>query len=168
MIADREFALLQEEVRKLRQRFENMLSRAGGRISGSLTFTGDLKPERSGTQYTGYLFIPLENVATSTNWDGDAKTTSDNGIIDLSVEFGLPGNIRAVAALFQIRDTTINIGVLLKRDSGSLNAIVVRTQVTNQFIDNSGIVPCDENGDIYFATAGNLDSVNILITGYFI
>jgi hypothetical protein len=43
----------------------------------------------------GYLMNYLTTALTSTSWDGDSKTSANNGIIDLSAVFGVPAGVKA-------------------------------------------------------------------------
>lgn len=104
---------------------------------------------------------------TSTNWE-DSPKTGANGVIDLSEEFGLPDGIKAVAVRFTIRGNTAGTYARLSATSGSLNAgLVTRVQVAGQAVDTGGIVPCDDNGDIYFSQGAALTGVWIYVSGYF-
>jgi hypothetical protein len=47
-------------------------------------------------------------------------------------------------------------------------AIQQFTQVANTYAACAGIVPVNTDGTIYFYTAGELDSVYLRVTGYFI
>lgn len=168
MSSDQEIQLIWEELRAIRTRMDGMLSRKGGHMEGGLAYEGNLKPIRSEGQVAGYIYVPLQVVATSVNWNGDAKTTADNGTIDLSVEFGLPANIEAVSVTLIIIDETPNVQARLGASASYTQVLYQRTQVANQLIGNTGIVPCDANGDIYFYCADELDQVHIWIHGYFV
>jgi len=102
---------------------------------------------------------------TSIKWDGDAKVAAD-GIIDLSVDFGLPAGVAAISVLLIIEDETAHVAASLSSTSGAGDGIDQWTQVANQYIEVAGIVVCDSNGDIYFTQSGELDEVYIRITGY--
>ena len=115
----------------------------------------------------GITFVPLTTLATSTDWDGDAKDGAD-GIIDLSAAFGLPAGIKAVAAIISAYSATTNHGFALGPSSTQKYAIQARTQVSNVLSDVAGIVPCDANGDIYFSQQAALGGVWITITGYWL
>lgn len=122
----------------------------------------------------GGLPIPLNPPATSTSWDGDAKDSGDNGIIDLSSVFGLPAGIKGVFAKLSAKNTSAagkysSIGA----DSSNPYALVVTPRDTLDIGLNNGpaFVPCDSNGDIYFKTDaanGAENIVSIQIYGYLI
>ena len=119
-----------------------------------------LYPQLGGLRYTPCKF-------TSTDWDGDAKNA--NQLIDLSVAFGMPSGIvpRVVHVILLFRDETVAIWAALVRDSTDLSrGISQYTQVANQYISIGGNVECDENGDIYWAQAEEMDNVVIRILGY--
>ena len=111
----------------------------------------------------GLRFTP--GYYTSTSWDGDAK--NGNTIIDLSAAFGLPAGIKAIAANMLFNDETIYVAGGLSKGSTNINEGIRQvTQVANKFIVCAGIIPCDDNGDVYWTQSGELDSVFIYITGY--
>ena len=130
---------------------------------------GDLIFERTAGGVTaasvvnGLVFTP--GYYTSTDWDGDAK--NGNTIIDLSAAFGLPAGVKAVSLQLAIIDETPAVYGRLSQTSALLNTgVLCRTQVANQYIDVAGIVLCDANGDIYWNQGGELDGVNIYVSGY--
>ena len=105
---------------------------------------------------------------TSAAWDGDAKNGAD-GVIDLSAAFGVPAGVKAVSVRFSAADETVGVIFRLSQDSDPTSyGVVQRTQVANIQIHVCGIVPCDANGDIYFSQSGELDTVGLEITGYWI
>jgi hypothetical protein len=108
-----------------------------------------------------YLTTPL----TSTSWDGDSKTSANNGTIDLSAVFGVPAGVTAVLVRLSARSTSVTDYGLLGPSSGQPNALVARTQVANIYIDTMGIVPCDGSGDMYFTASGTVLTI-IEIWGY--
>lgn len=130
---------------------------------GDLVFTRTY----SGTTTNSLLNRPwLDGPYTSTSWDGDAKNGAD-GIIDLSADFSLPAGIKAISCRLSAADETVGVTFRLSKDSGATgNGIAQATQIANQAIFVSGIVPCDANGDIYFSQSGELDAVTIIVTGY--
>ena len=103
---------------------------------------------------------------TSASWDGDAKTAADSGLIDLSAVFSVPAGVRAVYATLSLRDGTVNVAGRIGPDAADDNAIASRTQTADQYDANSGLVPCDANGDIYFTATGDLDNVYLEIWGW--
>ncbi len=128
--------------------------------------SGAWRPDASGS--TGVQFYPLTTPATAAAWNGTAKTTGDNGMIDLSAVFGLPAGIKAVAVTLTIKDETTGVWVQVGPSSISANAVRCRTQVANIYSDGSGVCPCDTNGDIYWGCQGELDVVYLNIWGYWL
>jgi hypothetical protein len=125
---------------------------------------------------TGWHF--LTSPLTSTAWDGAAFSTTAKTLIDLSTVFGAPAGVKAI--LVQ----------LLARDSGSANSNVIFFGVGPNDVDAScpvmsvarglpndtmayqtGIVPCNVNGDIYYqivaSGSGTMDCW-IRIWGYWL
>lgn len=115
-----------------------------------------------------YVYVPLTTPNTSTSWDGDAKNgTTDNAVIDLSSVFNVPEGVKAVNVRLFFRDETVGVQAGLRpASSGSLSAAQY-TSVANQNMELFGTIPCDANGDVYFYSNGELDSVNIQIWGYY-
>lgn len=109
-----------------------------------------------------WLTTPL----TSTSWDGDAKTTGDNGTIDLSAVFSVPAKVKAVLVRMTVQDETPGVVATLRQSSGALSMLSARIQVVDIPADETGWVPCDANGDFYFQTSGELDAVSIVIWAY--
>ncbi len=117
----------------------------------------------------GPMFVVLATPLTSTSWDGDAKDTpADVGTIDLSAVFGAPPGIKAVSVRLIIQDETVGVIGGLSRGALYGNIVMQYTQVANQEIAAMGLVPCDENGDVYFYCSGELDNVYIGIYAYWI
>lgn len=134
-------------------------------ITGDVSFGGDLKPVRGAT-YTGYIVVPLATNLTSTAWNGDAKGAGDSGTLDLSAVFGAPAGIKGVFLYTQIYSAAAARRMILSRASDVGIGIVNRAQVVNQFVERSGFVTCDANGDIYISIDADLAQVRIEITAY--
>jgi hypothetical protein len=154
--------LLQQEVRRLRERMENMLSRAGGYISGPLSYAGNLRPVRTSGTYTGYVYVPLDTPATI--WSNQPNVAPQT--INLQVH-GLPDEIVAVNARMSYKTATNgDNGSLSKGVAGS--EMVARVPDANEWGDETAIVRCDGNGDIYFNTNNSTNFLYLFILGYFI
>lgn len=138
-------------------------------ISGGDTTTyGDLIVRRSAVNYTGHIHIELTTPLTSTSWDGDAKTTADNGVIDLSAVFGVPAGVAAVDVVLLGVATSAGVYYGVRPASSGHRAVPGRTQVANVYCESAAVCPCDANGDIYFVTSGNLAGVHLQIWGYYL
>lgn len=141
--------------------------------TGDLEYAGNLTPTRNSTAYTGYIYAPLTTPATSTNWDGDAKDSDNNGTIDLSSVFSLPAGIKAVVVTLHAKNLSAagkycNLGPS-STYYYALSLLVHSTD--NTYFAASQTVPCDANGDIYFwtdAAHGAECDVYIRIWGYYI
>lgn len=107
---------------------------------------------------------------TSTSWDGDAKTTANNGTIDLSAVFGVPAGVRAVLVMLTVQDATDGIYVQLGPTSalldGATGGTVFATTDHGAYVGDFGVVPCDHNGDIAYKTSGDCDYNRITIWAY--
>jgi len=147
-------------------------------IDGILSTLKDLakrinRLETQGQPTWVYLTAPL----TSTDWDGDAHTTTAKTKIDLSVIFSAPAGIRAVLVYVYANDSGSAGGdcyiALSPNDTAGSSAVncYLAGQVNDWTVYENGICPCDANGDIYYqivATgAGTLDAW-IQIWGYMI
>ena len=123
-------------------------------------------------------FVPLTTPLTSTSWDGDAYSTTGKTLIDLSAVFGAPAGIKAIAVIIACRDSGSASGsglffMLAPNNVANQSALTVRLDgVPNDGLrDDSGVCPCDANGDIYYqiqaSGAGTLDAF-IVIWGYWL
>ena len=104
----------------------------------------------------------FETLTNVTDWFGASKIgTSDNGVIDLSTDFGVPAKVRAVLIRTDVRDNTIT-AVKLGDSSGGSDYFAYTGYGNNydEWIINQGVVPCDENGDIWLT----IDPDNVTIT----
>ncbi len=117
-----------------------------------------------------YLQAPL----TSTNFDGDSFSTTAKTLIDLSAEFGVPANVKAIYVNIQLRDSGSSGGgyflILSPNDTANSGIVTRIPQMTNDAIFNAAfVVPCDANGDIYYqisASGASTMDVNVNIWGY--
>jgi len=117
-------------------------------------------------QGPGPVFLTTQ--LTSASWDGDAKTSANNGIIDLSAVFGAPAGVKAVLVSMNVYSATGQLSVSIKPDSDASSAPPLNAHtVAAGYSSRSAWVPCDANGDVYFlhgsATAA---TVWIEIWGY--
>ena len=124
---------------------------------------------------TGWHF--LTSPLTSTAWDGDAFSTTAKTKIDLSVVFGVPAGAKGIFVRLVARDSGSSAGYCQFGLSPNATAGSVAAQAYLQGIQNdvyvsvNGIVPCDENGDVYYqivaSGTGTLDAI-IEIWGYWL
>ena len=101
-------------------------------------------------------FTALTTPLTSTDWDGDAHSTTAKTKIDLSAVFSVPAGISAVLVWARIRDsgsiaTLTSLGLAPNDTAGQyVLQINVRGVPNNVSMPANGVVPCDANGDIYY------------------
>jgi hypothetical protein len=111
-------------------------------------------------------FTPLTTPLTSTSWDGDTKTSANDGTLDLSVVFSAPAGIKAVLlgveAVHNAGNDLLQIG-----PANNQWAMQLRTLVINVATHDNGIVPCDANGDICIKVTGTV-LTDIKIWGYWL
>lgn len=120
-------------------------------------------------------WVWLQTALTSTSWDGDAHSTTAKTAIDLSAVFGVPAGVRAVAVRVDLQDSGaagVDCWLILGPNSTAFQGIAFGCHPANdRWSYQSGVIPCDTNGDMYYQTgasgASTLD-VTIQIWGYLI
>lgn len=122
--------------------------------------------------WAGNPGLPL----TSTNWDGDARSTTAKTLIDLSTEFGVPAGARMVKVRLTARDSGSAAGsglffMVSPNNTASSGPLWVWLGgvPNDEWRDAADSVPCDSNGDIYFqilASGAGLMDCHIQIWGY--
>ena len=110
----------------------------------------------------------LTTPKTSTDWDGDTKTTADRAIVDLSAVFGVPAGVKAVLMTIQTQCDTVNEYIRFGPNSTYNYVLACRTQSPNVINQVTGIVPCDSNGDVYCYPSGTIENVYVYIWGYWL
>ena len=121
------------------------------------------------------VFVPLTSPLTSTAWDGDSFSTTANTKIDLSVVFGVPAGAKAVLVNIALRDSgsAANECFISLSPSSSVGGMTARCSgiANDKFANACLTVPCDTNGDIYYAISasgtGTMD-VYLQIWGYWL
>ncbi|MBD3322766.1 MAG: hypothetical protein GF350_16815 [Chitinivibrionales bacterium] len=129
-------------------------------------YEGDLRPVRSSTTYTGYVFVPIKDGSTNESYNGD--TVSSDQTIDLQSGWStnIPSDAVAVVVRMTWKSASAGTYAALKARSSSNTALYVHTQVADDWIDGSGIVPT-HGGDIYLDVEAS-GELWIQIFGYFI
>ena len=119
-----------------------------------------------------FLTTPL----TSTAWDGDAYSNTTKTKIDLSSVFSVPAGVKAVLAKIALRDSgsaaTSCLFQLSGVSSGTKYSLTAQASpINDRYAYFNGIVPCDDNGDIYYniiaSGTGTMD-VFLEIWGYWL
>jgi hypothetical protein len=140
-------------------------------VDGNITVGGTLT--KSGR--TGYIFVPLTTPLTSTAWDGDARSTTDKTLIDLSAVFGAPAGVKAILAWVEVKDSGSASGdcwICLSPNATAYSGLYASPYGNPNDVPfrNTMTIPCNANGDIYYQTlatgSGTLDVV-IHIWGYY-
>lgn len=124
----------------------------------------NLVSRKNNVNYDVYPMHYLTTPLTSTAWDNDRKTSSNNGTIDLSAVFGVPAGVKAVLVRTSAQSSTVGNYVAIGPASGTAVAIA-RVQTANNFADEITVVPCNTNGDVYFTCSGTCNVV-LQIWGY--
>ena len=133
--------------------------------------------ERLKVLEAGWSYIPLTTPLTSTDFDGDAFSTTAKTKIDLSDKFGVPAGVKAVEILLYIKDSGSETGTCSVRVSPNDTAWEAPVSLVLDGVPDdkgraiSGKCPCDANGDIYYQVqasgSGTMD-VTIQVWGYWI
>lgn len=143
---------------------------------GNFRAFGDYTVSRGGSDYTGYIYVPLTTPLTSTSWDGDPRSDTAKTLIDLSAVFGVPAGVAAISVDVALRDSGsggTDCRFWLGDDNTATSGqAFVPMPVNDRFNFYAGsIVACNANGDVYYQVdasgAGTMD-VWIYITGYWI
>lgn len=121
-----------------------------------------------------YLTTPL----TSTSWDGDSYSTTAATLIDLSAVFGVPAGVKAVYLTVSVNDSgSAANDVYFSAGPGNTGldyfAFICRASglANDMFHTESGIVPCNADGNIYYsllASGASTMDVRIRVWGYMI
>lgn len=104
-------------------------------------------------------WVLLDTPLTSTSWDGDSYSTTAKTLIDLSAVFGAPAGIKAILVFISARDSASSTGqalvALSPNDVADSYPVGLKlSNITNdRRMPGGGVVPCDENGDIYYQLA---------------
>lgn len=140
---------------------------ATGAGTGEIKYTGDIKPVRGGTTYTGYVYVPLVNPVVVYN--GSAVSVGSY-VIDTSA-YGLPAGITAACIRLLGKWSSANDTYYsdVRHPSSSMSQVGIRAYAANIYADAAGIVACDNNGDFTFRVGGaNTTASYLIINGYFI
>ena len=114
-----------------------------------------------------YTYVPLASPLTSTSWDGDSKTSANDGIIDLSSVFSAPAGIKAIEARVFCNIAATTSFLQFGPTSSYDDQLTTISGVTGN-VDKSGKINCDSNGDIYVKVTGTVTNVYLQIWGYYI
>ena len=113
---------------------------------------GSLKIQRSTFLPETFLTTPL----TSTNWDGDAKSDAGPTKLDMSAVFTGYPNMAVKAVLLRVaaRDSasigTAGLYFSVGPSATYYYALQANPPGADVLSSNTGICPCDANGDIYY------------------
>jgi hypothetical protein len=114
-------------------------------------------------------FTPLAAPLTSTQWDGDAYSTTAKTLIDLSSVFGVPASVSAVLVYCVWWDSGsagADCSIILSPNNTAGSGLAVGQFRAANSVKQFGVipVPCDANGDIYYQiTASGAGSMNVIL-----
>lgn len=126
-------------------------------------------------------FIALTTPLTSTDWDGDARSTTAKTKIDLSAVFGVPAGVKAVLLECAINDsgslaysTYGGAWIIFSGDNidaWSGQGINIEKEPNDAHRNAHMIVACNADGDIYYrinaSGTGTMDVI-LKIWGYWL
>lgn len=119
--------------------------------------------------------VPLFARLTSTDWDGDAHSTTAKTLIDLSAVFGVPDFIKAVLFFVAVRDSgsdATSCYIWLSPNDTAGDGLGINCSETAQrWHTECLIVPCNEDGDVYWqGVASDVDTLDVTLEvwGYFL
>jgi hypothetical protein len=141
-----------------------------------LNYTGNLTPRRSSVDYTGYIFVPLSTPLTAAAFTVDSFSTLGKTLIDTSVHFGAPANIKAVLVSIGFRDSGSagsDCYIILSPNNTAGSGLASRCSglPNDTYANATVVVPCNVNGDIYYqiqASGSGTFEVTLQIWGYWI
>lgn len=138
-------------------------------VTQDVIFYGNLISNKGGSDLTVYGVHPAATPYTNTGWDGDTKTSANNGWLTANNLFpSVPTAAKAIFVRVSVSSSTAGDYVTLGGNSTAGNAaIVCRAQVAGQYNDGSGLVPLDGSGRFYFTASGSL-SVFLQVHGYLV
>lgn len=110
----------------------------------------------------------LTTPKTGSAWSNATKTTADRVIVDLSAAFGVPPGIKAVLMSIQTQASAVDAYLRFGPTATYNYALVCRTGVANKIEHAYGVVPCDENGDVYCHPSTTIAGVYVYIWGYWL
>lgn len=125
------------------------------------------------TTSAGWVILPQASRLTSTDWDGDARSTTSPTKIDMSAVFGTPENIDAVLLEIYVKDSasqTTDCWFRVADSSSTTGGMALRAGYVNDRYDSGQVVcPTDSSGDIYYdctaSGSGTLDVI-MAVRGY--
>lgn len=127
---------------------DSMMAELVRRIAGLEARCARLEEAEQGR---GLVFLTTQLISTS--WNGDNKTSANNGTIDMSAVFGVPDGVKAILCAVTGQSTAGAITIVLKPDVDASSAPPINLHtIANRYQGQSAWVPCDANGDIYFSS----------------
>ena len=121
----------------------------------------------------GWVILPMASALTSTDWNGNARSTTAKTIIDMSAVFGSPENIDALLLRVAVQDSGAGSStayIILSENAtahSGVRCVCYPANDRNAYF--SVIVPTNSDGDIYYqtvATGTNTLDVGIVVYGY--
>lgn len=122
------------------------------------------------------VFVPLTTPLTSTSWKGASFSTTAKTLIDMSTVFGVPAGVKAVLVKIALRDSGSAAASCLFQLSGissgtNYSFTLIASEINDRFAYATSVVPCDENGDLYYniiASGASTMDIYFEIWGYWL
>jgi hypothetical protein len=122
----------------------------------------------------GSPVVLLKTPRTNDAWSGKAKSSNDNGILDLSALFNVPAGVSGVLLSLNVHNTasgSVQDNMLIRPTSATASANPINLMLTSEGFQSNGMAwcPCDANGDVYFSTSvspGDSNSVWLYVWGW--
>ena len=133
--------------------------------SGEVIYTGNLRPRRGTTTYTGYAYVPYEKNV----WAG-SSLGNVNSYLTMS-DYSVPSSAVAVVVSVQVKYTSAGHYMILgsvSNPASSSWSVGARTKGADwAYSDNDAGIVNTNNGKIYYS-CNTVSEVHLRIWGYFI
>ena len=104
----------------------------------------------------------------ATKWSANTtKGTGDNGVIDLSSEFGMPAKIKAVDVSVRVHSATVTYTSIGPSSGSTEFPFYTDPGGHDEWVIQNGKVTCDDNGDIWVTFTGTIHFI-LYIKGYYV
>lgn len=142
-----------------------MIANSAGAGNGTILINDPVARISGGGTYEVGLMRYLTTPLTSSSWNGDVKTSANNGTLDLSSVFSAPAGIKAI--LVQVNTAVSTVGDVFNMGPSVTyySCLNLPVHAGETGADALAVVPCDANGDVYVKFTGTME-IDIRIYGY--
>lgn len=138
----------------------------GLNVTGTVDYSGSLRKRAAGGTYSLAPMCYLTTPLTTASWDGDIKSSADNGTIDLSSVFGAPAGIKAALVKVVLDAGSVDDIVGIGPTMAAQTALEMHYQHAGYQEPHLAVVPCNASGDLCFATLSGSIGITLEIWGY--